>query len=1333
MEVEQQQFGGEADYEMRLSTQLIDVGPMEAEEETRRICCGAAGVRAHSFSSVGSNEGGNGPFSGDKDKRKAAEVVFCNNAITTSKYTLNPFSPSFIIYLNLFEQFRRLANVYFLFIAILQLIPGVSPTGQFTTILPLGFVMTLSMLKDAYEDVQRHRQDRELNNRTARILRGGEWGPRRWADIAVGDIIEVGNRDGFAADLIVLSTSEPDGLCYIETSSLDGETNLKMKKAVPLAYEHFSPASAAAFSAVATTELPNNRLETFSGNLRIGDATVPIGNDNVVLRGACLRNTAALYGLVVFTGKETKLMKNSSGKRLKMSAMDGITNRQVLFVFVMQIVICVLCTIGLAIYADRVTPSHWYLAPDTGDSYLLTVITGFATFLILFNNLIPISLYVSMEMVKLAQAYFISNDATMYHPETNTAAMARTSALNEELGQVSYVFSDKTGTLTCNMMDFVKMACVVGGGGGEKGEEARTLATFGEGVTEIARAAAARAGTTIVDPRPEGFGDGFYDPAIMEGRWAQHPDREALCFFIVHLAVCHTVVIERDERTGEPTFQASSPDEACLVKAAKALGVAFVARTERTITVSVLGEERSYELLHVIPFDSTRKRMSTVVRAPDGSLMLLCKGADNVVVERLRRRAGDEALIGDLHAQLGDYGSEGLRTLVLAAKTLEEDVYAEWAARYEAAGCAVVARDEKVAAVGAEVEAELELVGATAIEDKLQRGVAATIELLIAAGVRVWVLTGDKQETAINIGFACALLNTSMSVMTFDDVEPSGMRRRLLELTRDANEAERLSGGGGGAAEAADLGLVIQGHLLINVFEDDGLSRLFLELARRCKAVICCRVSPLQKAQVVSLVKKNITSAVTLAIGDGANDVSMIQAAHVGVGISGLEGLQAARASDYSIAQFRFLQPLLLVHGRYNYRRIARLILYSFYKNMALYLSQLWFCLFNAFSGQSLIDSWALSCYNVMFTAFPVMVIATLDRDVERERLLHTQQFPELFQDGVRGRLFTTKRFWAYAANALFHSAVAFFVPYYGFCTVVNAATNSYPDIAGLGVLCYTTILFIVTGKAALETLSWTWANVFVCVGSIAVWFAFLAAYSRFFAAFKVGDFAGWYGVPSLVMPSAAFWLVLAVSVAIALGRDVAFKFARRHFDNRELSHVVQVLEHKHRHCGGDFTRRDVPPHERHLLMRLETLEPKPSARRFVSIQPSGFAFSQDEGQAEGLRAMIRGKGVQRARTKLLSLLKRNKSANSTSSLSDASAIGNTDGSAPNSPVAAAPPRPEASCALVTRARGAPSVGPIASGGEYALLQAHMGIGDEAYDHEVVLPEPTTVSLGRRW
>ena len=1114
---------------------------------------------------------------------------FATNSIVTYKYTVVPFSPNFIVWKNLFEQFHKAANGYFLLISALQLVPGLSPTGSYTTLIPLCLVLTVTMVKDGWVDFQRHKSDKEVNARQMLAFRNGTFTNIPWSDLCVGEIVKVMKGEHFPADLGLLYSTGPQGSCCIETAQLDGETNLKTRKVAHEIAQFFDPNRPDTSIGTIACETPNNNLATFSGRyVRNGTATeIPLNAENVLLRGATLRNTDFVMAFVIYTGIETKLMQNSSSRSLKLSNVDHITNRQVLYIFLLQVLIVVTCaataTITLTTAAD-----HWYLG-QTNSSVNAGVyfVSSFATFLILFNNLIPISLYIQLETVKLIQASFISSDIDLYHPETNMPANAQVASLNEELGQVEYIFSDKTGTLTCNMMDFLKFSC----SRYDSKLRREIPVVYGTGTTEVARAAAARAAKdqrmpklTEDDDRPPGWkpknGFFFYDERISDDAWARQENAIKLEFFFSFLAVCHSVLPEVNSQ-GELVYQAASPDEACLVKAAKHLGVEFVARRGNIALIRVRGEVQQWEILNTFEFDSARKRMSVIVRDPDGTLMLLCKGADTVIYERLRKDIRS-TLQEETQSILNKFAAEGLRTLVLAMTVLDQDEYIRWNKQYTQAAADVHDRSRKLAEVAELIERNLDLVGTTAIEDKLQEGVPQTIELLASAGIKIWVLTGDKQETAINIGFACNLLSNDMGLFTFNECDESNIAQVLQCYLTDASHVV-----------GQDLALVIEGStlqlFLRNEQDASGtLSReveLFLCLSTRCGSVICCRVSPLQKALIVLLVKQNM-STVTLAVGDGANDVPMIQAAHVGVGISGLEGLQAARSADYSIAQFRFLQRLLLVHGRYNYRRVSRLILYCFYKNICLYLTQFWFTLLNFFTGQSLYDQWALSMYNVAFSAYPIMVLACLDRDVRKERVLSTDQFPELYHDGLKNTLFNTMTFWLYIGNGIMHSALSFFLGVY-LTQYFAVSTGQEVGLPGAGCTAYSAVLVLVTVKLALEVQSWTVANVVVILGSLLLWYVFLGVYGNFYSVFHTVDFAQWYGMPIMVLTEPLYWLTVLLIVSLALLRDVCWKVWRHNYQQK-LAHVVQEFEH----IGKPFTKRDVLRVSPDLLPKQQPVRP---------------------------------------------------------------------------------------------------------------------------------------------
>ena len=408
-------------------------------------------------------------------------------------------------------------------------------------------------------------------------------------------------------------------------------------------------------------------------------------------------------------------------------------------------------------------------------------------------------------------------------------------------------------------------------------------------------------------------------------------------FFMVALALCHSVLTERTP--GDPPrieFKAQSPDEAALVATARDVGFTVLGRdNDDSIFVNVMGEERRYTILNILEFNSSRKRMSAIMRMPNGKIILFCKGADSVIYSRLNK--GEQVELRKLTADhLEMFAREGLRTLCIAHKELSEEEYQAWNKEHDLAAAAIQDRDERLEEVSDAIERDLTLIGGTAIEDRLQDGVPDAISLLAQAGIKLWVLTGDKVETAINIGFSCNLLDNDMDliIMKVDDADMSKAEalvdKHLATFGKTGSDAELKIAKDNHEPPAPTHALVIDGDTLSLVL-DPKLRQRFLLLCKECRSVLCCRVSPSQKAAVVSMVKKGL-DVITLSIGDGANDVAMIQEAHVGVGIAGEEGRQAVMSSDYAIGQFRFLCRLLLVHGRWSYRRLAETIANFFYK-----------------------------------------------------------------------------------------------------------------------------------------------------------------------------------------------------------------------------------------------------------------------------------------------------------------------------------------------------------------------------------------------------------------
>uniref|UniRef100_A0A670J5J9 Phospholipid-transporting ATPase n=1 Tax=Podarcis muralis TaxID=64176 RepID=A0A670J5J9_PODMU len=1061
---------------------------------------------------------------------------FCNNHVSTAKYNLITFLPRF-----LYSQFRRAANAFFLFIALLQQIPDVSPTGRYTTLVPLLFILIVAAVKEIIEDIKRHKADNAVNKKKIQVLRNGAWEIVHWEKVDVGDIVLIKGTEYIPADTVLLSSSEPQAMCYIETSNLDGETNLKIRQGLPLTSDIKDIDSLMRLSGRIECESPNRHLYDFVGNIRLDEhGTVPLGPDQILLRGAQLRNTQWVHGIVVYTGHDTKLMQNSTSPPLKLSNVERITNIQILFLFCILIAMSLVCSIGSAIWNKKHEERDWYINLNYGGANNFGL--NFLTFIILFNNLIPISLLVTLEVVKFIQAYFINWDIDMHYEPTDTSAMARTSNLNEELGQVKYIFSDKTGTLTCNVMQFKK--CTIAGiayGHSPESED------YGYATDEWQSS----------QPGDEKM---FSDSSLLENLQNKHPTAPIICEFLTMMAVCHTAVPERED--DKIIYQAASPDEGALVRAAKHLHFVFTGRTPDSVIIESLGQEERYEMLNVLEFTSSRKRMSVIVRTPTGKLRLYCKGADTVIYDRLAENSRYKEITLK-HLEL--FATEGLRTLCFAVAEISENDYREWLNIYQRAATAVQNRALKLEESYELIEKNLQLLGATAIEDKLQDQVPETIETLMKADIKIWILTGDKQETAINIGHSCKLLRKNMGLLVINEGSLDATRETLSNHCSTLGDALRKEN---------DFALIIDGKTLKYALTF-GVRQYFLDLALSCKAVICCRVSPLQKSEVVEMVKKQV-KVVTLAIGDGANDVSMIQTAHVGVGISGNEGLQAANSSDYSIAQFKYLKNLLLVHGAWNYSRIAKCILYCFYKNIVLYIIE-------------------------MFTAMPPLTLGIFERSCRKENML---KYPELYKTSQNALDFNSKVFWVHCLNGLFHSVILFWFPLKAIQYDTVFASGKTSDYLLLGNTVY------------------TFSHIAIW-GSIALWIVFFGIYSSLWPLIPMAPDMS--GEAVMMFSSGVFWMGLLSIPLTALIFDVAYKVVKR-AAFKTLVDEVQELEAKSQDPGAVVHGKSLT--ETAQLLKNVFKKNHVNLYRSESLQQNllhGYAFSQDENgivsQSEVIRA----------------------------------------------------------------------------------------------------------------
>ncbi|KAG5723766.1 putative phospholipid-transporting ATPase DNF1 [Termitomyces sp. T112] len=1228
----------------------------------------------------------------DRKGKPKRGFIFTSNQVITSKYTIITFLPR-----NLLEQFRRIANLFFLIISILQFFHIFSTISPGVALLPLIIIILITAIKDGYEDIKRHESDRRVNHSTVNVLAGGNWKnanpmesksktfvrgltelgrknrnhPRLargssdsdvdtdgtlsddpdeskgmqprwervpWEDLKVGDFVKIMDNEQIPADVMLCATSEDGDVAFIETKNLDGETNLKSRHGVA-ALAHLRDAASCTSkdnSFRINCDRPDVDMYRIQANVTYKEETSPVDLSVTLLRGTVLRNTQWAIGVVMFTGEDTKIIMNSGGTPSKRSKVERQMNPQVIANLCILAVLATVDAIADSLNEVKFFPlgAPWLYDDNSSDDN--PHINGLITWvysLLTFQAIIPISLYISIEFVRTCQAAFIYFDGDIYYEKTGQATICRSWNLADDLGQIEYIFSDKTGTLTQNLMVFRQ--CSIGGRVYRGDADEKNAETSDDNPPTQSNSIDSVANATSVEidlwgvrhssrsnlGRPQRPSENeikvmekekvsetrvrFRDVALaqdIEASVSGDPKSEntshsrLLNGFFTVLALCHTVVTSIDPVTGGIKYKSQSPDEAALVQAAADVGFVFCGRDREVLslrTPSSAPEVEKYELLNILEFTSARKRMSVVVRkigGDDGRIFLLTKGADNIIFQRLKE--SEHELMTETEVHLNEFANTGLRTLTLAYKVISEADYSDWGKRYYEASLALEDREEKVEVVCSDLERELRLLGATAIEDRLQDGVPETIADLKRAGIRIWVATGDKLETAIAIGRSTNLIANDSNIIiirggtagrtvqqqmvyamdkffdTSADLPRPSISSREPNIPLQRIQTGNSIVGAGNGERPGGFILVIDGAALGDAFENEESKGLLLRLATSCEGVVCCRVSPLQKALVVRLVKDGL-GVMTLAIGDGANDVSMIQAAHVGIGISGEEGLQAVNSSDYAIAQFRFLKKLLLVHGHWSYARNGTMILNFFYKNAVPVGVLWWFQIYDGWSGNYVFDYIYILFWNSIWTIAPVIGIGVFDRILDYHVLMAV---PELYHFGRRGTWFGMKSFFIYLLDGLYQSIVVFFIIFYSYFPSPTARADGYgvylQEFSTTMALAAVMIVDIFTGFSAKAWNAWVFFAVFI--GIIVVWI-FTIIYSCISPGYAVTSL---YGSYFILLTSPYFWLSMPITFFLSLApRMIArswkagykpddldiMRYISKYEPNRDFAHDVHI------------------------------------------------------------------------------------------------------------------------------------------------------------------------------
>jgi len=1184
--------------------------------------------------------------------------AYCSNAIITAKYNVVTFLPIF-----LFKMFSRVAYLYFLLQACLTYWQAISPYKPWGPTAGLAFVLLVAAVKEIVEDRKRHQADLRTNTSLTHVLQpDGSFSEREWQQIKVGDVVQVNDGDLLPADLLCLHTALPDQVCFVKTANLDGESNLKIKRPVSLVDDEgfdlsyhrsarsckslggssdadveddgnpaspplTSPATyrkafmpvewmASIFKIKATVhvEAPSQNLQSICGFVECerqepGSATssgeadvVPITMNEMLLRGCMLKNSGFVLGLVLYTGRESRIQMNNRSVPFKLGSFESYLNMQIILLLFLQFSICLGCAIAALVWRNEQGMYRYYLAPQSynwesnNENPFVFVVLQILSNWILYSFMIPISLFVSNEIVKFWQTFvYINQDKEMIDPETGEAARSRNSNVIEDLGKISYVFSDKTGTLTSNDMRLR----AIGIGGLSFGSKDRRLELKPDlGAEEALRyfdeTLADALDRQVEAPLSEDDGSRYDYVTVTKGGEGGEVDYGRLARatneFFLSLCVCHSLIVETTDE-GEASYQGPSPDEVALVETARRLGFEFLQRSSKHVRLAFRGRDLTFEILNVLEFTSERRKMSVIARGPDGVVRLFCKGADAAILDCLRNYKflpDGDALIEATNRSLHDFACTGLRTLCMASRVVDTEQWEEWDSRYQEAAASLDDRDEKIAKCAEELERDLNLLGITAIEDKLQDGVPETIQLLSDAGIKVFMITGDKQETAISIAISCNLIRRSETAMVCNESSAEDARRRLKDFLKDCEKSKYYTSG---CAESSRRELVIDGPTLTHVVGTE-TEKVFAELASLCSSVVICRASPSQKSAIVRVMKEyemfshsrwyaqegpipwfpklyyktlwRVWDSRALAIGDGANDVAMLQSADVGIGILGKEGRQAVNNSDFAIGQFRFLGRLLLVHGQLSYYRLAHLIKYSFYKNISFALVFFYYQFYCGFSSQAIIDSIKATIFNVVLSSMPILLLATVDKPAEMDSLMaHPQTYN-------RSRALSSWNFWKAAlVKSTLSSALSFFVPYLSSTVKGKHGTQG---VYSLGATIFIALLGIIGIEILMLSRSWTWIFVAATFLSYILAYVFLPLWEALLRAFKFPN-PEYAGIAEEIFSSPAFWLQILLCYLIAFGVRFVDRAVKIHLFPEDYD-VLAEMDLKRRYSGvGDGSK----------------------------------------------------------------------------------------------------------------------------------------------------------------
>ena len=1027
--------------------------------------------------------------------------TFWSNKVENHKYSVLLFLPTVI-----YNQFKQFGNFFYLIMTISQFIPEIKVGFLFAYLSPLCVVIVVSLLKEMIDDINRRIQDLKTNSTKITTIKmeknkNSQKEFKRFlkssSNLKIGDIIELKKDERVPADIIVLKTfnESEDNQAFIRTDQLDGETDWKLRKA-PGTIQELKEYEILQLNGIINYEPPSKFIYNFEGLLIVKN------NDNVIKEALGLENTMwastvvasqKIIGIVIYTGNETRARMNSSIPKIKIGILDQELNMNTFYLFCIMLLVASLLTTLKGLYSK--------------------MFFTFFKFIVLFCAIIPIALRVNLVISKSFFSFIINRDKSI--PET----IARNSTIPEELGRISYIFSDKTGTLTKNEMIFKKIAMETE----QFGEE-----SFND-LNDILKDDCERSDAPMLDLynklNNENINENnLIDEGIVDDKKLiskdsideenninkserQHSNRKRnkrirrtrnkiIRDTIASMVLCNNVTpILSENDPNNVSYQASSPDEVALVKFAEKLNMRLIQRTDKEIKIKNASNTiEEYKILANFPFSSDTKRMGIILKnKKHNHIIFYLKGAESVMMKFVKKE-----YIGYIKENAENLATMGLRTLVLTQKLISQKYFDEWFEEYSQALTSMEDRKEKISQAISKLEKDMDFLCVTGVEDLLQDDVATTIENLRNAGMKVWMLTGDKVETATCISISAGLKakNDKIYTITYDSIKDPEDRNNEINLLKNKLQEYNIK-------------INTDSHLFI--IDGDSLDLAlkecqneFYKSAMKAPSVVCCRCSPTQKRIILKNIKK-YTSCRTAAVGDGGNDVAMIQEADVGIGIVGKEGLQASLAADFSIKEFKSLSILLLWWGRIAYKNTSTMANFIVHRGLIIAFCQFFFSLMFYFNPVPLYNGFLTFGFSTFFTCLPIISIL-LDRDVDKKNVL---KFPNLYQILLKGRELNFKNFLWWLFKAVSQASIIMFGSLFMF------TDNLFLKIV---TVSFTALVYLEILNVYMEINKLHWFMIFALLSTVAVYTLTLQFLSEYLDIY-------------FVIQKDIFWKILVISL----------------------------------------------------------------------------------------------------------------------------------------------------------------------------------------------------------